>query len=168
MKYGSRDLPARPSNPRVRQDTLVKPLDGSSVMPDRAIPQVTGSTVRNIRFKPSLNIFSFGKRLLIFFTVFPSQYAKTGSTSSAFSCEGCASCLYLMKNQVSEPLKGKTGSFPSYFRLSATATATATVAPTMGLLPMPRKPIISTCAGTEEEPANCASECMRPMVSVMP
>ena len=42
----------------------------------------------------------------------------------------------------------------SYFRLSATATATATVAPTMGLLPMPRKPIISTCAGTEEEPAN--------------
>ena len=32
----------------------------------------------------------------------------------------------------------------SYFRLSATATATATVAPTMGLLPMPRKPIIST------------------------
>ena len=31
-----------------------------------------------------------------------------------------------------------------YFRLSATATATATVAPTMGLLPMPRKPIIST------------------------
>ena len=41
-----------------------------------------------------------------------------------------------------------------YFRLSATATATATVAPTIGLLPMPRKPIISTCAGTEEEPAN--------------
>ena len=42
-----------------------------------------------------------------------------------------------------------------YFeRASATATATATVAPTMGLLPMPRKPIISTCAGTEEEPAN--------------
>ena len=55
-----------------------------------------------------------------------------------------------------------------YFRLSATATATATVAPTIGLLPMPRKPIISTCAGTEEEPANWASECIRPMVSVMP
>ena len=55
-----------------------------------------------------------------------------------------------------------------YFRLSATATATATVAPTMGLLPMPRKPIISTWAGTEEEPANWASECIRPMVSVMP
>ena len=55
-----------------------------------------------------------------------------------------------------------------YFRLSATATATATVAPTMGLLPMPKKPIISTWAGTEEEPANWASECIRPMVSVMP
>ena len=36
----------------------------------------------------------------------------------------------------------------------ATSTATATVAPTIGLLPMPRKPIISTCAGTDEEPAN--------------
>ena len=31
-----------------------------------------------------------------------------------------------------------------------------------------RNPIISTCAGTEEEPANCASECIRPMVSVIP
>ena len=37
---------------------------------------------------------------------------------------------------------------------------------TIGLLPMPRNPIISTCAGTDEEPANCASECIRPMVSV--
>ena len=51
---------------------------------------------------------------------------------------------------------------------SATATAQATVMPTMGLLPAPRKPIISTWAGTEEEPANWASECIRPMVSVMP
>ena len=58
--------------------------------------------------------------------------------------------------------------FCAYFIASSTATATATVAPTMGLLPMPRKPIISTCAGTEEEPANWASECIRPMVSVMP
>ena len=74
--------------------------------------------------------------LLIFFTAFPSKYAKTGSTSSAFSCERCASCLCLMKNQVLEPSKGKTGGFPSYFRLSATATATATVAPTIGLLPI--------------------------------
>lgn len=61
----------------------------------------------------------------------------------------------------------KNSLFP-YFLLSATATATATVAPTMGLLPMPRKPIISTWAGTELDPANCASECIRPMVSVMP
>ena len=56
----------------------------------------------------------------------------------------------------------------NYLLASSTATATATVAPTMGLLPMPMRPIISTCAGTEEEPANCASECIRPMVSVMP
>ena len=45
-------------------------------------------------------------------------------------------------------------SLTAYFIASAVATATATVAPTMGLLPMPKKPIISTCAGTEEEPAN--------------
>ena len=31
-----------------------------------------------------------------------------------------------------------------FFRLSSTATATETVIPTMGLLPAPRKPIIST------------------------
>ena len=36
----------------------------------------------------------------------------------------------------------------------ATSTAQATVQPTIGLLPIPRKPIISTCAGTDEEPAN--------------
>ena len=58
----------------------------------------------------------------------------------------------------------------AYFLFSARsmATAMATVAPTIGLLPIPRKPIISTWAGTEEEPANCASECIRPMVSVIP
>ena len=56
-----------------------------------------------------------------------------------------------------------------YFDIASwTATATATVMPTIGLLPAPRKPIISTCAGTEEEPANCASECIRPRVSVIP
>ena len=54
------------------------------------------------------------------------------------------------------------------FNASETSTAIDTVAPTIGLLPMPRKPIISTCAGTEEEPANCASECIRPSVSVIP
>lgn len=49
------------------------------------------------------------------------------------------------------------GSLPGgHFLFSAmsTVTATATVAPTIGLLPMPRKPIISTCAGTDDEPAN--------------
>ena len=55
-----------------------------------------------------------------------------------------------------------------YFIACSTATATATVAPTIGLLPMPRKPIISTCAGTDDEPANWASECIRPIVSVIP
>ena len=40
------------------------------------------------------------------------------------------------------------------FKAWATSTAQATVQPTMGLLPIPRKPIISTCAGTDEEPAN--------------
>src|ERR1039458_4439265 len=54
------------------------------------------------------------------------------------------------------------------FIACSTATATATDAPTMGLLPMPINPIISTCAGTEDDPANWASECIRPMVSVMP
>ena len=53
-------------------------------------------------------------------------------------------------------------------RAWATSTAHATVHPTIGLLPIPRKPIISTCAGTDEEPANCASLCIRPMVSVIP
>ena len=41
----------------------------------------------------------------------------------------------------------------TYFAISI-ATATCTVAPTIGLLPIPRNPIISTCAGTEDEPAN--------------
>ena len=68
---------------------------------------------------------------------------------------------------------GRSGAFCSLsdiylFMPSCTATATATVAPTIGLLPMPMSPIISTCAGTEEEPANCASECILPIVSVMP
>lgn len=41
-----------------------------------------------------------------------------------------------------------------YLWLSSTATAQATVQPTIGLLPMPMRPIISTCAGTDEDPAN--------------
>ena len=34
----------------------------------------------------------------------------------------------------------------------ATSTAQATVQPTIGLLPIPRNPIISTCAGTDDKP----------------
>ena len=49
-----------------------------------------------------------------------------------------------MKIRLPNFSEGKPQVFTSYFWLSATATATATVAPTMGLLPMPRKPIIST------------------------
>ena len=54
------------------------------------------------------------------------------------------------------------------FKAWATSTAQATVQPTIGLLPIPRKPIISTWAGTDEDPANWASLCIRPMVSVIP
>ena len=51
----------------------------------------------------------------------------------------------LFYHKTSEPFDSEVfGLKKSYFRLSATATATETVAPTMGLLPMPRKPIIST------------------------
>jgi len=68
-----------------------------------------------------------------------------------------------------EQQAARDGSGLNYaFIACSIATATATDAPTMGLLPMPIKPIISTCAGTEDDPANWASECMRPMVSVMP
>ena len=59
-----------------------------------------------------------------------------------------------------------SGNFDYLLSAVATSTATATVHPTMGLFPIPRNPIISTWAGTDDEPANCASECMRPMVSV--
>ena len=75
---------------------------------------------------------------------------------------------YALSCTARNPAPQRADGFHAYFCASSTATATATVAPTMGLLPMPIRPIISTCAGTEEEPANCASECMRPMVSVMP
>jgi hypothetical protein len=56
----------------------------------------------------------------------------------------------------------------AFFNASDTATEIATVAPTIGLFPIPRKPIISTWAGTELDPANWASECIRPIMSVMP
>ena len=60
----------------------------------------------------------------------------------------------------------KTDDNDYLFRAVATSTAQATVHPTIGLLLIPRNPIISTWAGTEDEPANCASLCIRPMVSV--
>lgn len=65
---------------------------------------------------------------------------------------------------------GRENGFDSknYLLACSTATAQATVAPTIGLLPIPISPIISTWAGTEEEPANWASPCIRPMESVKP
>jgi len=65
------------------------------------------------------------------------------------------------------PVRGKSQQC-HFFSAPSNATATATDAPTIGLLPIPIKPIISTWAGTDDEPANWASECIRPMVSVMP
>ena len=69
-------------------------------------------------------------------------------------------CLLLINMKRADPkvspniFGSKAGDLPTYFWLSSTATATETVMPTMGLLPAPRKPIFSTWAGTEEEPAN--------------
>ena len=76
--------------------------------------------------------------------------------------------LYTKKQQKSRPQRSGFLQSKHCYLASDTATATATVAPTIGLLPIPIKPIISTCAGTEEEPANCASLCIRPIVSVIP
>ena len=59
-------------------------------------------------------------------------------------------CFLLIDTERTGPKAGpnifssKVGDLPSYFRDSSTATATETVIPTMGLLPAPRKPIIST------------------------
>ena len=111
-------------------------MHGFLIMVDCSVPQIAGLTVQNILFEP------FSERLRIreahsdFLHGFSLQIRKTGSTSSAFSCGRCASCLCLMKNQVLEPWKDNPCGFPSYLRLSATATATATVAPTIGLLPI--------------------------------
>ena len=72
------------------------------------------------------------------------------------------------KNPAAFPAAGFKKNNGEFFYFLTQATAQATVAPTMGLLPMPMKPIISTWAGTELEPANCASPCMRPIESVRP
>jgi hypothetical protein len=77
----------------------------------------------------------------LFKRVKPSGFVKTGKPK-AYSFH--SPCLIM------NPIKGNY--FP--FRARLTSTAILTVAPTIGLLPMPRKPIISTCAGTELEPAN--------------
>ena len=59
-------------------------------------------------------------------------------------------CFLLIDTERTGPKAGpdifawKVRLLPSYFRDSSTATATETVIPTMGLLPAPRKPIIST------------------------
>ncbi len=44
-----------------------------------------------------------------------------------------------------------------YLLACSIATATASVALTIGLLPIPKNPIISTWAGTEDDPANWAN-----------
>ena len=93
-------------------------------------------------------------------TVIPTM----GEQCNALRIEIPATCRWQVATL---PMEVKTFRI-CYFRDSSTATATDTVIPTMGLLPAPRKPIISTWAGTEEEPANWASLCIRPMVSVMP
>ena len=59
-------------------------------------------------------------------------------------------CFLLLHMKRADPQVGpnifssEVKGLPSYFRDSSTATATETVIPTMGLLPAPRKPIIST------------------------
>ena len=63
-------------------------------------------------------------------------------------------CDHQVTGIVSILLYMPLGHYYFLFRARSTATAIATDAPTIGLLPIPRKPIISTCAGTEEEPAN--------------
>jgi len=92
------------------------------------------------------------------------SHADHGRAMRSIADRDLATCRW----QVATIPMGATEVTNSYFRDSSTATATETVMPTMGLLPAPRKPIISTWAGTEEEPANCASPCIRPMVSVRP
>ena len=67
--------------------------------------------------------------------------------------------LYLIINNISiniYNLKGIAQAMPLFYKInylflyaSSIATATATVAPTMGLLPIPIRPIISTWAGTD-------------------
>ena len=106
-----------------------------------------------------------GKRLVILRAFWKFRSSAIGRKKARQNCADLSQTCRSGKRPQTFP--SETGR-RYFFIASSTATATATVAPTMGLLPMPIRPIISTCAGTEEEPANWASECMRPMVSVMP
>ena len=111
--------------------------------------------------------------LTICFAIESECFARRGSKSSfpvyipsrAGYCGACSPTPRLPHGSYSNSL---ALAMLTFYITDATATAQATVAPTIGLFPMPMKPIISTWAGTEEEPANWASECMRPMVSVIP
>ena len=66
------------------------------------------------------------------------------STSHPISRAGCASYILCGRDDVGIVPYIFGGGNAYSFSASSTATATLTVAPTMGLLPMPRKPIIST------------------------
>ena len=75
---------------------------------------------------------------------------------------GCQRQLTGVKTAAEKKMLGITAEHYSFqaialnylFKAVATSTAQATVQPTIGLLPIPRNPIISTCAGTDDEPAN--------------
>ena len=68
--------------------------------------------------------------------------------------KGCLYNCFVMRF----PIRSGMTSLPDWpaisylFSAVATSTAQATVQPTIGLLPMPRNPIISTCAGTDDKP----------------
>ena len=104
------------------------------------------------------NIPSLGKNLRSQALISAKEISDKGTTSGSFTGSPLPTPSYV----------GFACALPFYFMACSTATATATEAPTMGLFPIPMKPIISTCAGTDEDPANCASECILPMVSVIP
>ena len=59
-----------------------------------------------------------------------------GSTSQLFWGVGCASMFYFSEKWGLNFFSSKVAGFPDYFRDSSTATATLTVIPTMGLLPV--------------------------------
>ena len=66
--------------------------------------------------------------------------ADHGIETVCFDC-----CETICRGQIAPcPMGAGEEKLLYWFSASLTATATATVAPTMGLLPMPRKPIIST------------------------